>query len=192
MRLTAQVGGHLEDFQGNAIEMNYLGRMAELDNAEIATAAVAEENIEISLVGAGVGGGFGKTSELKVMNYQEAMQSPSAADWKVEVKKEKERFDKFNVVTVIPLSQVPKGHKIMTTTWAMKKKPSGKLRGRLNARGYEQIEGNSYYNDPIAAPVTNANSVRIVLVLMAACPEWIATVIDVEGAFLQGKFVNDE
>ena len=95
-------------------------------------------------------------------------------------------------MTVISLSQVPKGHKIMTTVWAMKKKPSGKLRGRLNARGYEQIEGKLYYNDSIAAPVTNANSVRIVLVLMAACPEWIATVIDVEGAFLQGKFVNDE
>ena len=27
---------------------------------------------------------------------------------------------------------------------------------------------------------------------MAACPEWIAVVIDVEGAFLQGKFVNGE
>ncbi len=27
---------------------------------------------------------------------------------------------------------------------------------------------------------------------MAACPEWIAVVIDVEGAFLQGKFVNGD
>ncbi len=44
--------------------MKYLGYMADLDNAEIATAAVAEENIEISLVGAGVGGGFDKTSKL--------------------------------------------------------------------------------------------------------------------------------
>ncbi len=87
-----------------AIKMNYLGHMAELDIAEIATAVVAEENIEISLVGVGVGGGFNKTSELKVMNYREAMQSPNAADWKVEVKNEKERFDKFNVVTVIPQS----------------------------------------------------------------------------------------
>ncbi len=25
---------------------------------------------------------------------------------------------------------------------------------------------------------------------MAACPEWIAVVLDVEGTFLQGKFVN--
>ena len=58
-----------------------------------------------------------------------------------------------------------KGIKTMTTTWATKKKPNRKLRGRLNARGYEQFEGKSYYNDSIAAPVTNANSVQIVWVL---------------------------
>ncbi len=44
-RLTAQVRGGLEDFQGTAIKMNYLGHMTELDNAEFATAVVAEENI---------------------------------------------------------------------------------------------------------------------------------------------------
>ncbi len=49
--------------------MKHLGYMAELDNAEIATAAVAEENIELSLVGAGVGCGFDNTSKVKVMNY---------------------------------------------------------------------------------------------------------------------------
>ena len=49
--------------------MKYLGYMAELDNAEIVTAAVSEESPEISLVGAEVGGGFDSTSELKVMNY---------------------------------------------------------------------------------------------------------------------------
>ena len=172
--------------------MKYLGYMAELDNVEIATAVETEENSEISLMGAGIGGGFDNTSKLKVMNYREAMQSPNAEDWKVEAKNEKLRFDKFKVVNLISLSQLTKGVKIMTTVWEIKKKPNGKLRGRLNTRGYEQIEGRSYYNDSIAAPVTNANSVRIVWVLMAACPEWIAVVIDVEGAFLQGKFVNGE
>ncbi len=172
-RLTAQVGGKLGDFQGTVIEMNYLGHMAELDNVEVTTGAVAKENIETSFVGAGVGGGFDKISELKVMNYREAMGSPQpqAAQWKVEVKNEKERFEKFDAVTVVKLSQIPKGTKIMSTVWAMKNKPSGKLRGRLNVRGYEQIEGKSYYSDSIAAPVTNANSVRVVWVLMATCPE---------------------
>jgi len=52
-----------------------------------------------------------------------------------------------------------KGIKAMITTWAMKKKPNGILRGQLNARGYEQVKGKSYYNDSIGAPVTNANLV---------------------------------
>ncbi len=98
--------------------MNYLGHMAELDNAEVATAAVTKENIETSFVGAGVGGGFDNIGDLKVMNYQKAMGSPEAAEWKVEVKNEKERFDKFDAVTVVKLSQVPKGTKITTTVWA--------------------------------------------------------------------------
>ena len=38
----------------------------------------------------------------------------------------------------------------------------------------------------------NTNSVRIVWVLMASNPEWIAKIVDVEGAFLQGRFVNGE
>ena len=192
IRLTAAVRGGLSDFQGTAVEMKYLGSMAELDNVEIANASVVEENVEVSLVGAGVGGGFDSTSELKVMNYREAMLSSDAKEWKAEVQKEKERFDKFNVITVVPRNEMKKGVKAMTTTWAMKKKPNGKLRGRLNARGYEQIKGKSYYNDSIAAPVTNANSVRIVWVLMATNPDWIAKIVDVEGAFLQGKFVNGE
>ncbi len=49
--------------------MNYLGHIAELYNTEIAISVIAEENIEISLVGSGVGGGFDNTSKLKVMNY---------------------------------------------------------------------------------------------------------------------------
>ena len=48
-RLTAQARGGLEDFQGTVVKMKYLGYMAELGNAEITTAAVAEKNIEISL-----------------------------------------------------------------------------------------------------------------------------------------------
>ncbi len=114
-RLTVYVRGGLEYFQRTAVKMKYLGYMKELDNVEIVTAAVAAENIEISLVGAGVGGGFDNTSKLEVMNYQEAMQSPNAADWKVEIKNEELRYDKFKVVTVIPLNQVPKEIKIMTT-----------------------------------------------------------------------------
>ena len=80
----------------------------------------------------------------------------------------------------------------MTSTWAMKKKTNGKLRGRLNARGYEQIDGQHYTAQNIAAPVTNEHTVRVVMALMCANPEWVAEVVDVEGAFLQGRFTYGE
>ena len=40
--------------------------------------------------------------------------------------------------------------------------------------------------------MTNASSVRIVLVLMAMNAAWIAKVIGVDRVFLQGKFTNGE
>ena len=80
----------------------------------------------------------------------------------------------------------------MTSTWAMKQKANGNLRGRLNAQGSEQIEGKHYFKYDLAAPVTNVTSVRIVLILMAMNTAWIAEVIDINGAFLQGKFTNGE
>ena len=115
--------GDLADIQDTSGELRYLACMAELDNDEVAAT-------EILLVGPGIGGGFSKITELKVIKYKEAMSSEDADGWKEEVRKEKERCDKFKVLTLVPRSQIPKGAKPMTTTWAMKKKPSGKLRRR--------------------------------------------------------------
>ena len=126
------------------------------------------------------------------MNYKEAMRSPDREQWTEEVGNEKRRFDKFGAVTPVPRSEVPAGSKIMTTTWAMKKKTNGKFRGRLNARGYEQVDGQHYHSENTAAPVTNANTVRVVMTLWCANPNWVAEVMDVEGAFLQGKFKDGE
>jgi hypothetical protein len=41
----------------------------------------AEEINEVGLVGAGIGGGFEHTGELKVMKYKEAMDSPDKTKW---------------------------------------------------------------------------------------------------------------
>ena len=101
------------------------------------------------------------------MNFKEAMKGKNKNDWIKEVGNEKDRFDRFNALPAVKRRDLPKGAKIMTSTWAMKQKANGKLRGRMNARGYEQIEGKHYFKYNLAAPVTNATSVRIVLVLMA-------------------------
>jgi hypothetical protein len=55
--------------------------------------AVHEDDVkaEISLIGA-TGEGFSHTSELKVMNYKQAMASKDAAAWLVEVDKEHQRM----------------------------------------------------------------------------------------------------
>eukprot|EP00956_Cyclotella_meneghiniana_P008481 scaffold11431_cov23-Cyclotella_meneghiniana.AAC.2 len=115
---------------------------------------------ELSLVGAGVGGGFDHTDELKVMNYREAMKSPDCEAWKDEIKNEYDRFQKYKVFKVVPRSKVPKGQ--------------------------------HYMAENISSPVTNPVTIRIAWTLLCANPDWIVEALDVEGAFLQGKFRNGE
>eukprot|EP01082_Thalassiosira_pseudonana_P000277 g29.t1 g29 contig1:64548-67487(+) len=177
---------------GTFAEMRYLCLLAECHNDELFTVMKAYNDMETMLIGAGVGGGFSNTNELKVMNYKQAMASDDADEWNDEIGNEHKRFKKFNAVTVVKRKDLPKGAKVCTTTWAMKKKANGTYRGRLNVRGFEQVEGMHFFGDSIAAPVTNPNTIRFCLVLLACMPLWISRVLDVEGAFLQGQFVNGE
>jgi hypothetical protein len=64
----------------------------------------------------------------------------------------------------------------------MKKKASGTYRARLNARGFEQREGQHYNGTSISAPVSNEMVIRIVLVLMVMAG-WVGEILDVQGAF---------
>ena len=155
-----------------AVELRYLGEMAELDRVELANTYMALRSMEMALIGAGVGGGISHTSQLKVLNYRKAMQSPDADEWRKEIQNEKARFDKYNALTAIPRDLLPKGAKVLTTTWAMKQKSNGTRRGRLNARGYKQVDGSHYASDSIAAPVTNPITVRIVLMLYCMNGTW--------------------
>ena len=156
-----------------AADVHYLQRMMDTN----------EKEFDFMGVGAGVGGGFDNTAELHVLTYKQAMKSEDREEWKKEVKKEKERFDKNNVLTAKKRSEIPKGTKIMTSTWAMKKKSNGKYRGRLNLRGFQQRDGEHFVSSSISSPVTNETSVRIAFVMLALCPGWIAVVEDVEGHF---------
>ena len=108
-----------------AVELRYLGEMAELDKVELANMYMSLRSMELALIGAGVGGGIKHTSELKVLNYKKSMQSPDADEWRKEVRNEKARFDKYNALTAVPRSLLPKGAKVLTTTWAMKLKSNG-------------------------------------------------------------------
>ena len=79
----------------------------------------------------------------------------------------------------------------MTSTWAMKKKSSGKFRARLNARGYEQVEGEHYNPNEVSSPVASDVTIRVVLVLMIMA-NWENYLADANGAFLMGDFEDDD
>jgi hypothetical protein len=143
-------------------------------------------------VGAGIGGGFTNTQELKVMKYHEAINGPDGDAWKAEVKKEHgSRMVHNKVIEPVSLSDLSKNEKVIDTTWAMKKKSSGILRGRVNVRGFKQIDGQHYNGTSISAPVTNAMTIKLALTWMLM-RSGIAHVVDVKGAFLYGEFEDGE
>jgi hypothetical protein len=53
-----------------AVELRYLGEMAELDHVEPANMYLSLRIMETALLGAGIGGGVRHTSKLKVLNYK--------------------------------------------------------------------------------------------------------------------------
>jgi hypothetical protein len=125
------------------------------------------------------------------MKYHEAISGPNGELWKEEVVQEHKRMINSGVFEPVKMSKVPKGVKLIDPTWAMKKKSSGTLRGRVNARGLKQINRQHYNGTSISAPVTNAMTIRIVLTIMLM-QGGIAHVIDVKGAFLYGEFEDGE
>ena len=63
------------------------------------------------------------------MKYHEAINGPDGKLWKTEVAKEHQRMIDSGVFEPVKLSEVPKGVRIIDTTWAMKKKRS--VMGRI-------------------------------------------------------------
>jgi hypothetical protein len=156
-------------------------------------AAMAGSNIaeEVVAVGAGLGGGFEHTSELRVMKYEEAMQSNDKAKWNKAVEDEWNNFKEYGVFEAVKKSEVPNDAKFVSTTWAMKKKASGRYKARMNMRGFEQKDGEHYDSMSIAAPVTNDVTIRLCLVLLLMA-NWGSHVVDIKGAFLHGNFDRGE
>jgi hypothetical protein len=145
---------------------------------------------EMALIGIGIGGGFVNTEELHVMNYNEAIQSEKEK-WDIAVKEEHDRMEDNNVFQPVPIDEIPEGTKIMTSAWAMKKKSNGTYRAWINARGFEQVDGEHYDIDTKSSPVTSLVTIRIVMTLIVMTSR-TAHLMDVYGAFLKGKFRGGE
>ena len=78
---------------------------------------------------------------------------------------------------------MPPDAKIISSTWAMKKKSDGTHRAIVNARGFEQEDGGHYIKDDVSAPVVYYITIRIVFILIIMATWW-AYLLDVKGAFL--------
>ncbi len=125
--------------------------------------------------------------ELKPMKYKEAINRPDRKAWENEIENEHDCMVKNNEWEPAKKSLLPKGTKVIDSTWACKKKSTGKLLGRLNACGFKQVEGVHYNRTSTHAPVTNAGTIRILLTLVIMA-NWQGQIVDVMGTFLHGEF----
>jgi Reverse transcriptase (RNA-dependent DNA polymerase) len=149
---------------------------------------------EMALVGAGIGGGFGHTSELDVKKYNEALRSndlDELAKWVQGIDEEHARF-LFDEVWVAVLKGDFANVIPITMTWALKQKVSGVVRARCNVRGFEQIPHIHYDPDSKSSPVTTQAAVFIVFVLLMMNVDYGARILDVKGAFLKGRFSSPD
>jgi Reverse transcriptase (RNA-dependent DNA polymerase) len=146
---------------------------------------------KIVTVGAGIGGEFTHTQELIPMKYKEAVAGPEKVEWLKAVEEEYQHMVKYKVFKEVHKTDVPKNAKILSSTWAMKKKANGTKRARINARGYEQVNGEHFNSSSMASPVVNEASMFFILITI--CMARMATdENDVKGAFLNGKFSKGE
>ena len=152
----------------------------------LVAATVKDINGEVYLVGA-TGHSYGNTSELNVMNYKQAMETKRKKEWNKAIKVEHEKMVKYNVFEVVHPKDIPKGTKLFTSTWAMKKKPDGTFRARNAIRGFMQVDGKHFDSHDKSSPVATEMGIRIVFIL-AIVAGWYQHLVDVEGAFLNGVF----
>ena len=155
--------GHLAAMALTQAEFNYQVNLQDITMMEFSDEDICVD-YEIGAVGAGLGDGFVHTRELKPMKYDEAMATDKIG-WSKAVEEEHERMVKNNVWRPIKLSKFPRGIKLLTSTWACKLKLNGTKRARLNARGYNQIDGIQFDSASIHAPVTNEISVRVIMTI---------------------------
>ena len=105
------------------------------------------------------------------MKVDEAMNGKDRIKWLKTVEEEFGKFEKNRYFESVERKDIDPTCTVMTSTWTMKKKASGKFRAWLNARGFEQIEGEHYDPEYMSSPVTNEATIRIVLVLIIMA-EW--------------------
>jgi hypothetical protein len=74
------------------------------------------------------------------MKCEEAMASLDKAKWEQKVEAEHGKMATCDVLEPFDVSKIPQDAKILTSSWAMKKKTEGACRSSMTARGFEQVD----------------------------------------------------
>ena len=124
-----------------AVIQNYHEQLQEIENDEVKLSTeVANVYVVCAKAGAGTGDGFGHTSELKPIKYEEAINGLDDIAWKDKMTNKHNRMVENNVFEVVKRANLKPGIKVIDSTWACKEISNGTLRRRLNARGFKQID----------------------------------------------------
>jgi hypothetical protein len=145
------------------------------------------DGVEIAMVGAGIGGGFVNTNELHTIKYEEAMSTKERPSWIQAIEEEFDNMTDHGVFEPVEKSKIPAGAKVLSTTWVMKKKASGRFKARITARGFEQRDGDHFDSSDKASPVVYDITIRMILTLFVMAGFW-TEIVDVRGAFLTAEF----
>ncbi len=94
------------------------------DNFGSVSISISSNCDEIILIGAGIGEGIKHTAELHVLN---AMTGPDKDQWEKAIAEEHDRMVENKVWVPIEHKNIDKNVKILSSTWAMKKKANGQF-----------------------------------------------------------------
>jgi hypothetical protein len=92
------------------------------DNFGSVSIDVSSNFDEIILFGAGIGEGIKHTAELHVLNFKNAMKRPDKEQWEKAIEDKHKWMIENKVWVPIKHENMGKNVKILSSTWAMKKK----------------------------------------------------------------------
>ena len=112
---------------------------------------------------------FAASDNPDILYWDQAMKAPDRAKFVEAVGTELDRHEKMGNYEPVPLSEVPKGTKLIDMVWSMRRKRRIKMqevykwKARLNVHGGQQEHGVHYWDT--YAPVVTWQTVRFFLIL---------------------------
>ena len=83
----------------------------------------------------------GENAEITSNTFKEAMTLPAKVQWKAASDKEVASLKNHNVYTLLPVTSVPAGHKIIGSRCVYKVKADNSQKGRVVVLGWRQTPG---------------------------------------------------